>query len=69
MPQKNYFIGLLVLIVGGLSAQMNPLYFNEYLSENYYNIHPAMAGSFDWIEIDLAPANMDDSAKTSTILA
>lgn len=25
-------------------GQMNPLYFNEYLSENYYTFHPAMAG-------------------------
>ena len=24
---------------------MNPLYFNEYLAENYYRIHPAMAGA------------------------
>ena len=32
---------------------MNPLNFNEYLSENYYRIHPAMAGvNLNGIRID-----------------
>ena len=34
------FLNLFILVKG----QMNPLNFNEYLSENYYRIHPAMAG-------------------------
>ena len=69
MPQKNYFIGLLVLLVGGLSAQMNPLYFNEYLSENYYNIHPAMAGvNLTVLRIDLGTRQqwMNSAQKPST---
>ncbi len=44
MSLKNYLFGLFVLFAGGLSAQMNLLYFNEYLLENPYNVHPAMAG-------------------------
>ena len=32
---------------------MNPLFFNEYLAENYYRIHPAMAGvNLNGIRID-----------------
>lgn len=36
-----------------LNGQMNPLFFNEYLAENYYRIHPAMAGvNLNGIRID-----------------
>ena len=44
MHFKNYCFGLLYLVVTFVEGQMNPLYLNEYLSENYYTIHPAMAG-------------------------
>ena len=43
------FLNLFILVKG----QMNPLNFNEYLSENFYRIHPAMAGvNLNGIRID-----------------
>ena len=44
-----FFFNFFILV----SGQMNPLYFNEYLAENYYRIHPAMAGvNLNGIRID-----------------
>ena len=44
-----FFFSFFILV----SGQMNPLYFNEYLAENYYRIHPAMAGvNLNGIRID-----------------
>lgn len=37
-------MGVILLLGFWVKCQMNPLYFNEYLSENYYTLHPAMAG-------------------------
>jgi type IX secretion system PorP/SprF family membrane protein len=44
MKWRQYSIGLALLIGPFANGQMNHLFFNEYLSENYYIIHPAMAG-------------------------
>lgn len=41
---KKIGFGIISLICFLAKGQMNTLYFNEYLSENYYYIHPAMAG-------------------------